>query len=377
MEFKANYFDGQSSKTHQAIVTPNPSGWRIVFNNTTETTKEVIWKIDTIQKSEVYTQGLIAFTYGKEFPFQKIESTDPNFIAYISKSDHKNLNNKLDTTLHKSVNKSIAILLAVIVGFALGMYFYVIPTVAVSFAKNLNKEHVIDFGDYIFRTISLDLDIDEKQSEKLQDFVDAMQIDCEFPIQAKVANSSQLNAFAVSGGKIVIFSSLLEKIQNEHQLAALIGHEVSHVQNRHVLKNVARNLSGAIFVSVLFGDINGVTAIIGENAHLFSQLSYTRSLEKEADIFGIEIMRANNLDLNGMPQLFQILKDESEVDIPTYLSNHPMLKDRIVYTQEIADQQSNTINNTVLKEKWNKIAAGFTNTIENNDTDDIIDVTDE
>lgn len=352
MAFNATYFDGNSSKSHSVEIYPNYSSWRISFSDSILPKQDINWQVNDIKKSEVYTKDIVVFTYGKDFPFQRIESADIDFIDYINNSNNDLLSTKVDVVLHKSVGRSILILVFAIIAFAIGMYFYVIPTIAVGFAKNLPSKSVISFGDYVYRTLSPTLTIDNKQSEKLQDFVDALTIQSEFPIDIKVATSDDLNAFALSGGKIVVFSSLLEKIQNENQLAALIGHEISHIENRHVLKSVSRNLSSAIFISIIFGDVNGVTAILGENAHLFSQLSYSRSLEKEADIFGLELLRNNNLDLHGMPELFQILKDESLVDIPAYLSNHPILQDRIQYTSEIAETQKSFTENTLLKEKW-------------------------
>lgn len=368
MGFNANYFDGKSSKTYKASVVPNSISWKISYNDEILGKKEVTWKLDDIQKSEVYTKGLISFKYGKTFPFQKIESTDKEFIEYISKSELKNINNKVDTWLHKSTSKSIAILLVAIVGFATTMYFYVLPSVATSFAKNLPKENVIEFGDYVYRVLSPDLDIDEEQTQNLQDFVDEMELNNEFPLTVYVAKKDELNAFALSGGKFVIYSGLLEKIKSEHQLASLIGHEISHIESRHVLKNVARNLSGAIFMSVLFGDVSSATAILSENAHNLAQLSYTRSLEKEADEFGLEIVKNNNLDQHGMPELFQILKDETEIDVPSFLSSHPMLEERITYTKKIADEQEDYEENTILKEKWNLIQASFSSDEDEEDT---------
>jgi len=297
---------------------------------------------------------LISFTYGETFPFQKIESTDTLFIDYVNKS-HEHLSSSIDVLLHKSKWRSIVFLLIGIVGIGLLSYFYVIPTVATGFATTLSKENVVDFGNYVFRVLSTDLEMNENASQKLQGFVDAMNINGDFPLEVYVAQSEELNAFALSGGKIVVFSSLLEKIETKEQLAALIGHEVSHIENRHVIKNIARNFGGAIFVSVLFGDVNGATTVLMENAHLFNQLSFTRGLEKEADIFGLDIMRENQLDLNGMPELFEILKRETTVDIPTYLSNHPMLKDRIKYTRKIAGAQEEIGNNETLEFKWQEI----------------------
>ncbi len=358
MSFKANFFDGKTSRTHAASITASSVNWKIRYLDEKSIPVEVSWNPQKIKKSDVYTKGLVAFTYGDTFPFQRIESTDDSFINYINNS-HEHLSSTIDVMLHKSKWRSILFLLTGILTIGILTYFYVIPTVATSFATKLSEKNVIDFGNYIFRVISVDLKMNEEASRELQNFVDEMDIESEFPLDIYVAQSEELNAFALSGGKIVVFSSLIEKIQTKEQLAALIGHEVSHIENRHVLKNIARNFGGAIFTSVLFGDINGATTILMDNAHLFSQMSFTRGLEKEADMYGLEIMRKNKLDLNGMPELFEILKKESPLDVPTYLSNHPMLKDRIVYTKRIAESQGNIVANETLESKWQAIKAAL------------------
>jgi len=359
MPFNTNFFDGKTSRTHRATVHISSLNWRISYVDEYNSPIDILWKSENIKKTDVYTKGLVSFSYGDMFTFQRIESSDKAFIDFINNSEHKNLNSSLDVLLHRSKNKSLTVLLLTLVGLAVIMYFYIIPAVATGFASTLSKENVIDFGDYVFRVITTDLDIDEEASVKLQAFVDEMKIESTFPLQVYVAKSSEMNAFALSGGKMIIFSSLLEKIENEAQLTALIGHEVSHIENRHMLKNLARNLGGGIFVSVLFGDVNGATTVLMDNAHMFTQLSYTRRLEKEADIFGLDIMRNNDVDLHGMPQLFEILQKKSPIDVPTYLSNHPMLKDRIDYTKQIARDQKGVLINSVLKEKWSKIQQAY------------------
>jgi len=362
MSFDVNYFDGESSRTHKATLSVNSLAFTISYTSVNNIHKIVSWEIPAIKKSGIYTKDFISFTYGDTFPFQRIESADKNFIDYINNNEQKNLNNSLDVLLHKSKNRSIVFLLLTLITVGVATYFYIIPAVATGFATTLTEKNVIDFGDYVFRVLSTDLEINEDATKSLQEFADEMTVDSTFPLKLYVVESDEMNAFALSGGKIIVFSSLLEKIETESQLAALIGHEISHIENRHVLKNIARNFSGAIFVSVLFGDINGATAVLMDNAHMFSQLSYTRDLEKEADIFGLDIMRNSNVDLHGMPELFEILQEETMIDVPTYLSNHPMLKDRIEYTEKIANEQDEFIVNTVLQEKWQQI----NKTLENN-----------
>ncbi len=351
MAFKGTYFDGKTAKSHAAEISVSSMRWTITYTDNGQA-QQIFWNLPDIKKSDVYTKDFLAFTYGKSFPFQRLESKDSTFINYLKNQDIGSLNSKIDSQLHSSKRSSLVGLIIGLIGLIFFIYLYIIPTVAESFASNMNTSRVIEFGDYVFRVLSSDLEIDENQTKRLKNFVDELKIDSEFPIEIYVAESNQLNAFALSGGKIVIFSALLEKMETKEQLVALIGHEISHIENRHVLKNVARNLSGALFVSIIFGDINGVTTIMADNAHLFSQLSFSRKLEKEADIFGLEFMRKNAVDLHGMPALFKLLKKETNVDMPSYLSNHPMLKERIEYTFEIAEQQDDFEDNQELENQW-------------------------
>lgn len=355
MPFKANYFDGKTSQIHVAYISPCSIAWKISFYDKENSLMQISWNTQNIKRSEVYTKGLISFTYGNTFPFQKIESSDNRFIEYLNNSNHKNLNNRVNTFLHKYKKRSIASLLLAVFTILFTIYFYVIPTVVINFVSKLNKTQIIEFGNYTFNILLDDLDIDKEKSNKLQLFINDMNINTTFPIKAYVVNNKELNAFALSGGKIVIYSSLLNKIENEHQLTALIGHEISHIENRHILKNLSRNVSGKVFLSIIFNDFNSISAGLTKNAHLFSQLSYSRNLENEADICSMEIMRKNNLNLFGMPELFQILKKENEIEIPKYLNNHPVLKDRILYTKKIAEKQSSFKENVILKNRWNNL----------------------
>ncbi len=353
MPFDITYFDGVTSKTIQAKLTANSLGWHITYSDTSNKPVLVHWSIDQIKKSSVYTKGLVVFNYNENAPFQKIESSDKNFIDYLEKNPHPSLTNALDSFLHKTRISSLVTLMLVLTSLGLLTYFYIIPTVATHFVSKLSDNNVIAFGDYVFDVLSKDLDIDEEKSLEMQEFLDRMKIESAFPLEIFVVHSDEMNAFALSGGKMVIYTELLNKLENEAQLAALIGHEVSHVENRHVLQNIARDLSGALFVSILMGDLNGVSTIFAENAHRFKQLSYSRELEKEADIFGLEIMKKNNVNLHGMPELFEILKKEDSFEISAYLSNHPALDDRIEYTTKIADEYlQRTPENKELKEQW-------------------------
>ena len=77
-------------------------------------------------------------------------------------------------------------------------YLYVIPAIAENFAANLSTSAVTEFGNYVYRVLSPELTIDEEKSKKLQRFVDELELDTDFTIEAYVAKSNQLNAFALT-----------------------------------------------------------------------------------------------------------------------------------------------------------------------------------
>ncbi len=352
MNFEVRYFDGRSSKVNHASLNINPLSWSINYQEG-GFFKQVYWRVDEIKSAEVFTTNTWSFKYGQA-PFQYLECDDPKLIESIKQLDpSSHLFSQLDHGLHHKLSRSIGLMLASILTLGLVLYFSIIPFLTATFVDNLSKEYVIEFGDFVFESFEDELEIDSVISDHLQDFVDELELDTEFPIKVYLSDEADLNAFAISGGNIVVFRGLLEKMQNEGQLAALLGHEISHVENRHGLHNLARNLAGYFFLSLIAGDINGFSSVLMDNAHTFRQLSYSRSLEKDADIFGMEILKKNDLDQNGMPGLFRIMKNDNPLEIIPYLNSHPELKDRIAYTLELIENEKSS--NYILMEKWKDI----------------------
>lgn len=337
-----DYFDGTSSKSHQAQLTIYPNYWSISYVDESDSlSKEVRWDVRQITPSKVYTKGLVSFNYG-EYPFRHVETDSENILLEIKRHEQqKHLLNKYDNILHALGYKSLIGIVALIVGISCFMYFYVLPSAAVKFVETIDEEYVVGFGEYVFNPIKDGLDIDEERSEKLQEFFDALDMESNYHYEVYVVDVDMLNAFAVSGGKIVVFSGLLDELKNSNQLAALLGHEKTHVENRHVLKNLARDLSGYLFLSILFGDINGITTVLMENAHMFKRMNYSRGLEKEADEGGYGMLLENSINPEGLVGLFEVLKTESISDGEEtfkYFSSHPMLQERIDYVQSRIDE---------------------------------------
>jgi len=122
-------------------------------------------------------------------------------------------------------------------------------------------------------------------------------------------------------------------MQQPEELAALLGHEAGHVQMRHTTRTLFRSLSSYLFISFIFGDVSGITAVILQNADVLKRLEYSRHLESEADEFSFEMLRRSQINPEGLILLFTHLKEEQGTrkrgEPEEFLSTHPALESRI------------------------------------------------
>ena len=115
----------------------------------------------------------------------------------------------------------------------------------------------------------------------------------------------------------------------------------------------------------MFSDINGIMSIMLDNAHQLNSLSFSRKHEKQADEEGLNILIKNNIDPNGMVNLFELLKNEEkekftikgyELIGPEITSSHPLTQERINNIRDIISKSEYKIEkNKELKEIFKKI----------------------
>ena len=165
--------------------------------------------------------------------------------------------------------------------------------------------------------------------QKIVRVCDRRDVDYKF----KVIDKDEINAFACPGGFIYIYTGLLEVLDNEAQLAAVLAHEVSHVVARHSIKKLQNIYGYAILAEIALGDKTEGTAgdIVNVAAMLILQ-GYSRDNEFEADRYGILYMKNAGYNPKGMIQVFEKFKKmegSSMSGVLTLLSSHPPPADRI------------------------------------------------
>lgn len=161
----------------------------------------------------------------------------------------------------------------------------------------------------------------------------------------RVLDSPVVNAFALPGGYIYVTRGLLAHLENEAQLAVVIGHEIGHVVGRHGSKAMWRQqfgtgalLLGAIGGQAVFGG-NAAENILnmGGTATQLLFLKYGRGAEEESDQLGVEYAALAGYDASQGSAFFRSLKrlsDQAGADLPTLMSSHPDPGDREAYMVE-------------------------------------------
>jgi predicted Zn-dependent protease len=149
----------------------------------------------------------------------------------------------------------------------------------------------------------------------------------------KVLDSEEINAFACPGGFIYIYKGLLQTMDNEAQLAAVLGHEIGHVVARHSIKRLQAVYGYSLVMELALGPKMGKTAraVADASAGLILQ-GYGRENEYEADNYGILYERKAGYNPNGMIQLFQKFKameGKPPNAFEKLLASHPPASDRI------------------------------------------------
>lgn len=139
--------------------------------------------------------------------------------------------------------------------------------------------------------------------------------------EVKVFASEDINAFALPGGKIGVFTGLMKVATTQEQLAAVIGHEVAHVLARHSAERASANIPAQVGGAV--ASVYGVGQLYGLGVSALFLNPYSRSHESEADLLGLDLMALAGFDPRAAVTLWQNMSRQGGAKPPEILSTHP------------------------------------------------------
>ncbi|MCC2618049.1 M48 family metallopeptidase [Aestuariibacter halophilus] len=157
-----------------------------------------------------------------------------------------------------------------------------------------------------------------------------------------VFEDDQVNAFALPGGKIGVYTGLLNVAKNEHQLAAVLGHEVGHVIAEHgnermsnsALIGIGLEATNALLQSNEVSHSSSIMAAIGLGVQVGVQLPFSRTHESEADLIGLTLMAQAGFDPRESVALWHNMAAANQRSQPEFLSTHPAPDTRITQLQK-------------------------------------------
>jgi predicted Zn-dependent protease len=165
--------------------------------------------------------------------------------------------------------------------------------------------------------------------------------DAKVPFTFRVIDGEELNAFALPGGYVFVYTGLIKLASEEDEFAGALAHEIAHVAARHMTcrateQQIAK--TAGIVPSILLGPLGGWAARQAGNAAIpMTFRSFSRHDEAEADYLGVQYMYAAGYDPTGAVSIFEKLEALQKTQpgaVARVLATHPMSSDRIEKTEE-------------------------------------------
>ena len=141
-----------------------------------------------------------------------------------------------------------------------------------------------------------------------------------------VSDDTSLNAFAMPGGVIVVNRGLIAATTRPEELAGVLAHEVQHVELRHSIRGMVKDLGLRGLFAFATGDLSG--SLAGEAAVRLASLKFSRDDESQADRAAFDALVAADIDPSGLPAFFAIMSKQGKDAPAAFVSTHPLSADR-------------------------------------------------
>lgn len=189
--------------------------------------------------------------------------------------------------------------------------------------------------------------ITEPIESMLQKICEANNIDPN-SIQYHILEHDEVNAFALPGRHLVVYSGLITNCEDPRALAGVLSHEIAHIEENHVAKKLIKEIG----ITVLAG-LSGAQAgtVIKEVAKTLSSTAYDRELEKEADITAVTYLQKAGVDPVPFAKFLESLDESDGADL-SWMQTHPNSKERGQYIRKSAGKITHLQNQLIDSSTW-------------------------
>ncbi len=181
-------------------------------------------------------------------------------------------------------------------------------------------------------------DANSEREDFVQSLIETLQARCAklpYALKVHVREAPAVNALALPGGHIIVYTGLLDKISSENELVFVLAHEMGHYAHRDHLRGVGRAIVFITISSLLFGPDSSVSRMLAYALNI-TELSFSREQETRADEFALERLNCAYGHIGGATDFFEkIPKAQDPGKFGHYFASHPENRRRISHLQII------------------------------------------
>jgi beta-barrel assembly-enhancing protease len=223
--------------------------------------------------------------------------------------------------------------------------------------SNKSEEKIGDiFHDFIIKSqnVSDDKEITLPVNKLVKEICNANDIKAD-EIRVYILKDKQVNAFALPGKQLVIYSGLIDETGNQYELAGVIAHELAHIKLGHVKKKLIKEMGLSTLLS-LSGGVKGAE-LAKEMVKLLSSTAYDRNLEEEADLQAVKYLVNTDVSPAYLADFLERLsrKEPAGQKYLSWISDHPGTKERIDYIRSSISDQPSKNRILINSNDWNRL----------------------
>jgi predicted Zn-dependent protease len=155
-----------------------------------------------------------------------------------------------------------------------------------------------------------------------------------FNVKVHLSAQSTINAMALPGGNIVIFTGLIKEVESQNELDFILAHELGHLANRDHLRGLGRGLVLTTISAILLGKDSSVTGFL-TNSLINVEMKFSQHQETQADLWALDALNRKYGHVSGAVDFFgRISKNEKRGRLLSYFATHPYPENRIANLED-------------------------------------------
>ena len=170
-------------------------------------------------------------------------------------------------------------------------------------------------------------------------------------LKVHIVEKDEINAFALPNNHLVVYTGLITECKNQEALQGVLGHEMAHIANNHVMKKLSKEIGLSVLLSAGTSGKGG--ALIKEILKSLSSSAYDRTLEKEADMASVDYLLKSNINAEPFADfMFELSQKKDLSDSLYWISSHPESEERAKYILDYLKGKKYKKQSTISKTEW-------------------------